>query len=112
VQIGDQFENTKKNSKLHLDWVRGRSDTRLTHIEVDAYSDDHGYSVVLGAIEELAAACNVVLGSLGPKPGSLAMFRAKMEKPDCALVYVPSRQYNRDYSVGISDKHYSDSLWL
>lgn len=103
LQSGERFQNVEKNLNVHMEWLNGNKDDRLSSREIDAYGVDRGQKALDSCISEMAESCNVVLASLGPKPGSIAMYKVWKERPECALVYVPSREYNRDYSTGISE---------
>jgi len=75
LQTGEQFQNEDKNLRIHLEWLKGSKDDRLSSREIDAYSPDHGYATLLECVDELAESCNVVLASLGPKLGSIGMYK-------------------------------------
>ena len=51
---------------------------------------------------------NIILSSLGPKIGSLALFLVKQRLPEVALAYAPSNEFNRDYSKGLGSCLYGN----
>lgn len=98
-QIGNQFENEKRNREV-LNSVKGY--TELKSFDIDAYSEGSGYDKIMEEIEKLND-YNIVLTSLGPKPTAISMYRIVKERPEIALAYVPSKQFNDKYSTGIGD---------
>jgi len=101
VQKGNQFDNEKRNAENH-ESIKGFTETK--EFELDAYSEDNGYSSIKKQIDELKVDYNVIVASLGPKPTSLAMYRAFLDNPEIALAYVPAKEFNKEYSKGIDGK--------
>ncbi len=46
---------------------------------------------------------NIILNSLGPKPSAITLFNVWLKYPQVALSYIPSNEYNKEYSLGIGD---------
>jgi hypothetical protein len=44
---------------------------------------------------------NIILNSLGAKTSAITLFKIWLKYPQVALSYIPSREYNRNYSSGI-----------
>lgn len=101
LQTGDQLENPEQNRQKHEKAFSTRRDIEL--FDVDGYSLKSIYHVFEGKITPLLDNYNIVLSSLGPKVGALALYKIKQEYPDVALCYAPSNEFNREYSKGIGD---------
>ena len=101
IQKGNQFENIQLNLQRH-EQIRSAHNDVIT-LEVDSYSDDHGYGIYANALAEQEPEFNVVLSSLGPKPSSIALYKLAMLHPEMALVYAPSNQFNKEYSWGLGE---------
>lgn len=99
LQKGNQFNNEKRNAGNHAS-IKGYTETK--EFELDAYADDNGYSSIKAQIDELKDKYNVIVASLGPKPTSIAMYKAFLDNPDIALAYVPAKEFNVEYSKGIN----------
>ncbi len=101
VQKGNQFDNEIRNAENH-ELIKGYTETK--EFELDAYTDDNGYSSIKNQIDELKSNYNVIVASLGPKPTSIAMYKAFLDNPEIALAYVPAKEFNKEYSSGIDTK--------
>ena len=75
----------------------GKGDSRVERVEMDAFGDDHGYSVLKRHLGELVAGHNVILCSFGPKPSAIALYRLQREFAEVALaqVYQVDRPFGR-----------------
>lgn len=104
LQTGTQYGNYEQNRKKHEEAFSGRRDIEL--FDVDGYSVDNTFEAFASKISSLADEYNIVLSSLGPKIGALALFRVKKMYPDIALCYAPSNDFNHDYSKGITESIY------
>lgn len=101
LQKGNQFDNKKRNAENH-ESIKGFTETK--EFVLDAYADDNGYSSIKEQIDELKDQYNVIVASLGPKPTSIAMYRAFLDNSEIALAYVPAKEFNKEYSTGIDTK--------
>lgn len=101
LQKGNQFDNERRNAENH-ESIKGYTETK--EFELDAYSIDNGYSSIKEQIDELKDRYNVIVASLGPKPTSIAMYRAFLDNSEIALAYVPAKEFNKEYSTGINNK--------
>lgn len=103
MQAGAQYENEKLNREKHEPLLNldVADSNRLMPFEVDAYSDDHGEAVMLAQLTPHRNSSNIIMTSLGPKLSAVAMYRINRQWPDTALSYVPSGQFNREYSYDI-----------
>jgi hypothetical protein len=101
LQIGGQFGNAEQNRDKHEKAFFSRRDIDL--FDVDGYTLESIYKVFADRISPLIDKYNIILSSLGPKVGALALFKIKQDWPDVALCYAPSNEFNRKYSRGIGD---------
>lgn len=46
---------------------------------------------------------NIIMNSLGPKTSAIALFNIWQNNPQIALSYLPSKEYNKEYSSGIGE---------
>jgi len=46
---------------------------------------------------------NIILNSLGAKISAISLFKLWLSYPQLALSYIPSKEYNKDYSSGIGE---------
>ena len=97
AQGGRQYDNNVRN--VGPGFAAGG--IPIEHAEVDAFSDDHGYSALRGHVEKLTREHNVVLCSFGPKPSAIALYRLQREFPQSALAYIGCKEYNPKYSAGL-----------
>ncbi|MDZ4850384.1 MAG: hypothetical protein SGI77_13950 [Pirellulaceae bacterium] len=111
-QDGRQFQNDVKNVQRHRDSLKEEyREFEVEEFELDAYADDHGESVISKQIEKWQNSHNIVMTSLGPKLGAIALFRVHSQHPETSLAYAPSNEFNPDYSTGISQSHFGEIQW-
>lgn len=102
LQKGNQFDNQNRNvEELHRNECNG---SEIKSFEIDFYNGDFGLSVLNEEIIKLKNDYNVIVASLGPKISSISIYRLFLKHPEIALTYVPTKQYNESYSIGISDE--------
>lgn len=101
LQTGDQFGNFEQNRKKHENAFSTRRDIEL--FDVDGFSLESTYQGFRKRITPLLDNYNIILSSLGPKVGALALYKIKQDYPDVALCYAPSNEFNREYSSGVGD---------
>lgn len=97
IQSGRQYNNFEKNLNNHKEALSFQD---LATFEIDAFTPDHGLSVLKETIITYKETHNIIMASFGPKPTAIAMFKINIEIPDAALVYVPAIDYNPKYSTG------------
>jgi hypothetical protein len=83
-----------------------KDNTAVVQFWVDAYSYDHGMSAVSAALEPYHPNHNILMASMGPKLSAVALYQLHRRDETLGLVYLPSREFNLDYSHGIGD-----SIW-
>lgn len=104
VQAGKQFRNEEQNLASHKKQLtEEHKEYHLDEKEIDAYSSDHGEEAITHWVVENLPTHNIVMSSLGPKLSAVAMFRLHEKRPEVALCYAPSNDFNPDYSQGIGD---------
>ena len=99
TQGGQQYENNRRNVGRNF----AASGIAIEHIEVNAYSEDHGYGELQDRVKDYSRVYNVILCSFGPKPSAVALFRLQRDFSQCALAYIGCREYNLKYSTGLGD---------
>lgn len=75
----------------------------------DPYDTKLSYSLILeklnsknnGDTESYLESHNIIFNSLGAKISAITLFKIWLEYPQVALSYIPSKEYNREYSTGI-----------
>jgi len=70
---------------------------------LDAYSADHGLADIVAMLADSADTHNVIMASMGPKLSAVSLYQLHQQNDALGLVYLPSREYNREYSKGIGD---------
>ena len=107
AQRGVQFNNDERNV--------GRSfvadGVSIDRLEIDAYSQDHGYGALRKRVELLTKNHNVILCSFGPKLSAIALYRIQREFPQTALAYIGCKEYNSNYSSGIEESLVGEMSW-
>ena len=78
-----------------------------TFFDVDAFGNDFGEAAIAKEVEGRLDSHNVVLASMGPRSGALALYRVQREFSQTGLVYAPAGQYNQDYSIGMGERYSS-----
>jgi len=110
-QEGDDPRN-KVNMKICQELLKKKYKIELL-FEYDAYDVDSSYNRIF---EKLSAKenrgkgnsleeYNVILNSLGAKTSAISLFNIWLKFPQVALSYIPSREYNREYSKGIGESY-------
>ncbi len=100
VQIGEQYENLKRNADEQRKQLRPEL-CDISTFDIDAYLKDHGEQILNDVIDSLLITHNVLLTSQGPKPSAVAAFQIATSRPEVGLFYVPALEYNPQYSKGI-----------
>lgn len=102
ITIIAQQEGTESQRLKRLtDEFEGDSTVRW--LKVDAFSPDHGEAVLLEQMKPYLESHNIIMSSLGPKVSAVAIYRIQREHRQVGLAYVPSRDFNKEYSSGIGE---------
>ncbi|MEO7490343.1 MAG: hypothetical protein ABIU77_24710 [Ferruginibacter sp.] len=60
-------------------------------------------NVLDGNSESYLDSHNIIFNSLGAKPSAITLFNFWLNYPQVALSYIPSKEYNKEYSAGIGE---------
>ena len=101
LQSGAQNENERKNREAHKEKIGQHHP--ITYFDVDGFSLDAALESVHNAVDGLVKDSNVILASLGPKIGALALYKYHRQHATTSLVYAPSNEFNREYSTGYTE---------
>jgi hypothetical protein len=104
LQLGNQLNSSEKNRLLHEKTFSLRKEYEF--FDVNGFSKKEAFRSISKEIGKIYNDYNIVISSLGPKVGSLAIYEIKRKFPNIALCYTPSNEFNRDYSTGIQDLIY------
>lgn len=82
--------------------------------QYNPYDVESSYEIILeklnekenGGFESYLDSCNIIFSSLGAKTSAITLFNIWLKYPHVALSYIPSKEYNKDYSKGIGE-----SIW-
>ncbi|MEQ8790072.1 MAG: hypothetical protein RIC55_27495 [Pirellulaceae bacterium] len=83
-----------------------KDDRSVQRFWVDAYSSDHGMEAVETALASISPTHNVIMASMGPKLSAVSLYRLHRQNENLGLVYLPAREFNREYSSGIGETIY------
>jgi hypothetical protein len=94
------------------DWQRAiNKDTidfcgvHIKQFEYDAFDKNYGFDTIQKECQEyFSEGSNVLLASLGPKPTAISLYRLNREHSNSALIYVPAKDFNLNYSQGIKQQ--------
>ncbi len=100
VQKGEQYGNIQRNAEEQKRLLKPQIDN-ITFFDFDSYKPSFGYELLSETVAILLPDYNVLLTSQGPKPSAIACFNVVTYCPKVGLFYVPSREYNLEYSSGI-----------
>lgn len=104
VQTGDQLENLERNLDKKKELL-SCPEEMLHCFPINAFSHDHGYSEIESQLSHYKDTHNIIMCSLGPKSGAIALYKLNKQYPEYGLVYTPANEYNATYSCGIDDKN-------
>jgi hypothetical protein len=106
-------KRNKDNFKKCQDLFRAKYNLDLLY-EYDAYNVEASYDLILeklsmkenGSSKSYLDNYNVILNSLGAKTSAITLFNIWLKYPKVALSYIPSREYNKEYSMGIGQSFF------
>jgi len=110
-QNGEEPRN-KENFNLSQELLRAKYNIGLMY-EYDAYDTDSSFDLIVdklkqrenGNSESYLESYNIILNSLGAKTSAITLFNIWLKHPHVALSYIPSKEYNKEYSFGIGDEY-------
>lgn len=94
------------NNSQHL--LKTKYNIELIY-KYDAYSVEDSYKLIIQKLlqkenetseETYLSGYNIILNSLGAKTSAITLFKIWLKYPQVALSYIPSKEYNREYSSG------------
>lgn len=99
-QTGNQFGNSSRNTGFNEAFIKQKE---IELFDFDCYnaSDMAVQLLLLLLPRDIWEKYNVIGASLGPKPSAITMFKLTQAHPEMGLVYIPSGEYNPEYSSGI-----------
>lgn len=100
-QIGNQFDNESRNNGLN-----NNSLVVIEKVEFDSYNMTDSTKILNHKIEEYNH-CNIIISSQGPKLSSLSTYKNYLKNENVALSYVPAREFNNNYSIGLDENYIS-----
>jgi hypothetical protein len=83
-----------------------KDDKSVTTFGINAYADDRGRAAIEQALLNVRDKYNVIMASMGPKMSAIALYELHRASEELGLVYLPSSEFNKDYSSGIGE-----SIW-
>jgi len=83
-----------------------KDDRSVQQFWLDAYDTDHGFDAVVNEVARVSKTHNVIMASMGPKLSAVSLYRLHRQDDTLGLVYLPSREFNREYSSGIGESIY------
>lgn len=102
LQSGEQYENLKKNREEHIKAFHRNKEIRW--FDVDGYDLQATIRAVEFNLQDSKKnRNNIILSSLGPKISALALYKYHMDHENTALAYAPSKEFNKEYSKGLSE---------
>lgn len=100
-QTGNQFDNDKRNNGLN-----NNNFIEIEKVEFNSYDVINSSRILNQKIEEYKN-CNIIISSQGPKLSSLSTYKNYISSKKIALSYVPAREFNDKYSIGIDENYIS-----
>ena len=105
-------QRNKDNFKKCRDLFKAKYKIEMIY-EYDAYDIDNCLDLILSKLEQKDSNsnkyidhCNIILNSLGSKTSAITLFKLWLRHPEIALSYIPSKEYNREYSKGIGEPYF------
>jgi hypothetical protein len=93
-------ENARR-MKEQVDEFEG--DNTVKRFWIDAYAPFHGYDEIRNELSNVQDTHNIIMASMGPKLSAVSLFKIHGGNDSFGLAYLPSREFNLDYSKGISE---------
>lgn len=82
------------------------ADNSVATFCVDAFAEDRGRSQISQMISGISESHNIVMASMGPKLSAISLYELHRRNEQLGLVYLPSSEFNKDYSKGLGE-----SIW-
>lgn len=95
-QSGAQLGNSERNQPAQKDFG-----VEIDCFEIDCFDVLAAESLVMEKLQPISQSYNIIAASLGPKISAAILFKVTQKLPSVGLVYIPAKEYNRDYSAGV-----------
>lgn len=107
-QNGDTKKNTSFLNNYRNQFLQKHKVKKI--FKYDAFDIESSFNLIEEQLlqiddvycEPIVDSYNVILNSLGPKTSAITLFKIWLKYPQVALSYIPSKEYNKDYSFGIN----------
>lgn len=104
-QTGEQYNNLKRNKSLE-DFSR----IDINIVEIDSYKINESTKLISKYINDYEE-FNVIIASQGPKTSSISTYNCYLRSDqNIGLAYVPARDFNDKYSIGIDTNYISGTF--
>lgn len=106
-QNGNQFNNDKRNNGLKFNRL-----IDIQKIELDSYNVEESTEILTAQINKHSE-YNIIISSQGPKLSSLSTYKNyQLSDGRVGLAYVPAKEFNENYSVGIDENYVAGEFIL
>lgn len=103
-------ERNKENSRRCKELLKSKYNIELFY-EYPPYDTEASFKLILeklqqsenGGSETYLDTHNIIFNSLGAKTSAITLFNIWLKYPQVALSYIPSKEYNKEYSTGIGE---------
>jgi hypothetical protein len=103
-------QRNKENSKRCKELLKRKYNIELFY-EYPPYDIETSFRLILEKLEQIENggsesyldSHNIIFNSLGAKTSAITLFRIWLKHPQVALSYIPSKEYNQEYSAGIGE---------
>ena len=103
IQMPNRLDNNVRNTSLLHNDECDKMGVKTSVEYIDCYGEDWGYEVTEKVVAENLSDYNIVVSSLGPKLSAISVYRTFLKHPEIALTYIPCREYNENYCMGIGN---------
>lgn len=103
IQAATQFERNREAMIEYRRMLQKESDCSI--FELDAFGEDRGMTAIEQQLQNIGSSYNIIMSSLGPKLTAITLYKIRRQRKEIGLVYTPSKQYNKNYSHGISHRY-------
>lgn len=98
------YSEIKKEERL--DFQKSLSEiSNLDFFEIDSFTENNIFNFMQIQLDSEIKHYNTLLCAIGPKIASLEFFKFNKQYPNTGIVYALSRDYSKDYSIGIDKDH-------
>ncbi len=105
IQSGSQFDNNIRNN---FDIFKAKAKRKCSFFYLDVLRSPYGTEEIKTEIRKSLKNYNIIATSVGPKMGAVSLYCASLIYPQIGLFYIPSKEYNLNYSKGMKEIIYRD----